>query len=85
MKDFDKQELYSVGSLLRSQEFKVFMAWLASGLADTHLRIYAATTDREAQVLIGGAREVATIIDNIEKAPQRLESERLPTAPATIF
>lgn len=85
IKDFTKEELMSVVALDGNPHFKVFMAWVARALADTHKRIYAASSDRESQILVGGARDLAMIIEKVGESRQRLESEMLPTAPETIF
>jgi hypothetical protein len=85
MRDFTKEELRSVGGLSRSPEFKVFMAWLASGRDATHEKIYVAASDRDTQVLVGAAREVADIIRKVEQAPLRLENEQFPTAKETLY
>jgi hypothetical protein len=85
MTDFTKEELRSVGSLTRQPEFKVFMAWLARGLEQTHEKIYVAVADRDTQVLVGAAREVRDIIRKVDQAPLRLENEQFPTAKETMF
>ena len=85
IKDFTKEELMSVAALDGKPHFKVFSAVGARALADTHKRIYAASSDRESQVLVGGARDLAMIIEKVGESRQRLESEMLQTAPETIF